>query len=866
MKVQHFLLTGIAVAVLSACGSDNNSKSKPETQIQPEETVEKAGRLLGAGEDVSKATVFYDMNGDMEPNNDEAVSPVSAEGDYKLNVKKSNEGKGVLTAAMQVSAHNCFYNPESACGVKLTSSKDEGVISGLTSMHRHIKRMYKDKNYTDAQATELMKQKFDLNESPFTDYEKALKAPSLAPEKEMDLRQAMRIDAAFQATLRRFTTPSEVNINIGSVNIDVDANVEVHGNIDVHNTILHHLMSDSGIEMVIKAIKLHKAHEDYAQMDYGSWPKHIQDLIPLNPEDMPKLIPLTKAMMSGEKGNLANYISTDGFNTLGYGDPQGDEHAPSHSSAHYDKESKETHLANYYLKNESNNIYFQATSEPRIEDHFVLDTTDVEWKKSKHKWDVKEINVDTGKLVLNNPYNTFISRTPTSEVHDVSGQSLKMYLHRNPELKKTWGHLLDGDAEFAEGSKIHKITVTNNNQVFVIPDSNECKDGDPAIRFATVTDDDGTKKLCNFVLKHKDGEKELARSFDDIFVTEFSDADGLTNETVDGVIVGMDGSTYLIAQLKREKPGDKSGNIKFFKETHVRRDDGSYKEVISEFPTSLPATWRAQELGEDDDAIDLCRVTVPSEVLSFGREVKMPARDSFLVAQGEGNDRALRHGQVLKAGMVLPETPYGLNAKALDSILDNIDIEKFKTHEHKEFAAAELCHAGNSLMKDKAKRHAHEKSMKTRDQYHESARQCMSYGENEFAVEDVENMQLTLSKYDEDPIRKIEFDPIDSDTDTGQAKVFKDVGSSVLYKFDATYKFDDNSKSVKISYTTPEDGKKRHFYLSLIKRVEAEGAIADDDYIPAKHHYKTFHVVDGKDKGVVAHQIYLIKDITPADE
>ena len=862
MKVQHFLLTGIAVAVLSACGSDNNSKSKPETQIQPEETVEKAGRLLGAGEDVSKATVFYDMNGDMEPNDGEAVSPVSAEGDYKLNVKKSNEGKGVLTAAMQVSAHNCFYNPESACGVKLTSSKDEGVISGLTSMHRHVKRMYKDKNYTDAQATQLMKQKFDLNESPFTDYEKALKAPSLAPEREMDLRQAMRIDAAFQATLRRFTTPSEVNINIGSVNIDVDANAEVHGNIDVHNTILHHLMSDSGIEMVIKAIKLHKAHEDYAQMDYGSWPKHIQDLIPLNPEDMPKLIPLTKAMMSGETGNPAEYFSTDGLNTLGYGNPKegGDEHAPSHSVTRYNKESKETHLANYYLETNEDfgNGYFYSTSQPELEDNLVLNTTDGKWKLSKHKWEVKDIDLEAGKIVLNNPYNTFVSRTPTSEVHDVAGKSIHMYLKRDPHLGKTWGHLIDHDAVFAEGSKIHKLTVTNNNEVFLLPNRDECTPDDGSERYATVTEGDETKQLCNFVLKHEDGDTVQATSFQDIFVTEFSDADGLTEESVDGVIVGKDGSSYLIAQLKRTSDAEGSGNIKFFKKTKVRDDDGDYKNVITEFPTSIPASWREQTIAQGDNEVDLCRVTVPTEVLSFGRDMKMPASDAFLVTQGEGSDRALRSGQVLLAGMTLPEMPHGLNEVALDSLLSNINVEKFKTHEHKEFYADELCHAGNSLMKDKAAKDAYPASMKTSAQYHDAVKQCESDQASPLVAADVEGKEFTLSQYDEDQYRKIKLLEPDSDG-IKNAKIFKDVGASVLYEYDGTYLFDDATDSVKVTFTNPEDGKKYHTYLSRIKNGEA-----DDDGV-SKQHFKTLHILEGADKGAVAHQIYFVKDLPAAE-
>ncbi len=867
MKVKHFLLSGVTLALLAACGSDNNSRTKSEPQIpsdpvQPEETVEKAGRIIGAGEDVADATVFYDLDGDLIADEAEAVSAVDARGNYKLRVKKSNSGRGKIVARINDYPEECLLY-EDLCGYALVSPYDDGIVSGLTTMLDHMAAMNPGTAATSPENIARLKSTYDLHEAPDVDFETLQSAPQATPEKRQRIRRSKRVDGVIQEMLKTFTTPSEVNINIGNLNLNGDTEIETEINpkVDVHNTILHHLTTESGKKLITKAMKFHEQHEDYADMDYGSWPKNIQDLFTLKPEHMPQLLPLTKAMMTGEKGNLAEYISTDGFNTLGYGDPEGDEHAPSRSVAHYDKENEKTHLANYYLKHESGNIYFQATSEPRPEDHFVLDTTAVEWKKSKHRWDVKEFDLNTGRVVLNNPYNTFVSRTPTSQLHDLSGQSLNMYLQRNPELNKTWGHLVDGDAEFAEGSKVHRISVTNNKQVFLIPDFNDCKSDDD-VYFAVLSDGGDKKKLCNFVLtteEDQDGNKELAKSFDDIFVPEFSSAEDIENANVDGVIVGMDGSTYLIAQLKRAND-EKRGNIKFFKSTPKIQEDGEFKHVITEFPTSVATTWETQTIGSDGDAIELCRVTVPEEVLSFGREVKMASKHAFLAAQGEGNARALRHGIELQAGMILPETPYGLNAIAVNSLLDNVDPEKFKTHEHKEFYAEELCHAGNSLMKDKATRQAHDKSMKTRDQYHEAARQCKSHDEKDFKISELSEQRLTLSKHIEDPIRKIEFAKYDEGNNTGKAKIFKEMGAPILYEFDATYLYDADSDSAKVTYTTPEDGKKRHLYLTLIKRVEKE------DDIPAKLHFKTLHIIDGEKTGVVGHQVYLIdENPTPTD-
>lgn len=823
MKPQHFLLTGIAVALLSACGSDNR-RTVPDTKIEPvEATVEKVGRVLFHDIDIQpvSATVYYDLNGDMEPNEGEPVSPVAEDGSYKLTVKESDVGKGTLVAALD-------------SGIFFTSAKDSGIISGLTSMLEHLHSRNKDTSVE--QTTTLMKTIFGLTEEPDVDFVSLLASPTTTAQRKLTLAHSENLDAVIRTVLKKFTKTS-IEFADG------------YSRKEVHNTILYYMATAYGLQLIEKATKLHAAHKGHAVMDFDSWPKDMQTLLPIEPSNMTKLIPLAKAMMAGVDGNPAKYFATDGFANIGFGDPEGEEHAPMYNIIRYDSESEETHLANYYLQYNDGNGYFRTSSEIYSLDHFVLDTTNLTWHDVEYNWDVKSIDLDTGKLVLENPDHTFMSLNVASKVADASDKSIDMFLSRRPDFKKSWGHLVDTDAVFKEGSEIHTLHLFNNNQLFVLPKANECNWDATDVKYAQVDD----KKLCNHLMKRQDGETSQALSFEDFFVNEFASSENSDYGNVDGIIAAMDGSSYIIAQIRRAEADDKSGDVKFFKDTYVQNEEGEYERSISVFPTSIATTWTIQTIGSGDDAIDLFRITIPKEVTSFGREMRM-AHTAFAVELGEGENRALRHGRVIEAGQMTTPTPQGLNSEALESLLESIDIDKFDTHEHEEFFAETLCHDGNSLMKDTRNKLAYAHSMRTRDEYHLAAKRCLTHEQEAFVITDVSEKILTLSKYDEDPFRKIRFEAATGNT--GDAKVFKDVGGSVLYKYDATYVFDDDTDSVKVSFTDPVNGNKHHIYLSLLKRVK------DDAGKVKKQHFKTLHITGDSTKGIVAHQIFKIEDLT----
>ncbi|MBM7071857.1 hypothetical protein JQC92_07350 [Shewanella sp. 202IG2-18] len=837
MKVQHFLLTGIAVAVLSACGSDNNSKTVPAKKIEPAKTVTKAGKVIDPM-NRKGAVAFLDTNTNHQHDEGEPLAAVDeASGSYSLEAPEADATKAVMVKVPN--GENSHYLLKPILGE---------VVSCATTYAEHYLWM-NGGDITVAADVEAALAKtqddLDLFNPANEDYIAAAGAASASPEKIREAKSdKLKVQAAC-LTLSKLTSDATLDSNAEDKEY-------------IHHGAMHQLMSAPGLEAVSEVAKAHAPYVDIMGMEPSSYDDIINSIINFEPGNTQKLIPLTKAMSTAVKGNAAEYFATDGLNTLGVGHPNGEEHAANHSSTHYDVSSEETHLSNYHFTYDHENYfgYFHSTAKPELEKHFVFDTTDREFKKSYHKWEVTDIDLESGDITLVNPWNRFVSRSPVSKVYDVSGVSIDMFLSENPDLKKTWGYLVADDAMFAEGSKINKLTITNNNQIFLLPEVDECRPDDADVKYAILSDDNGEQKLCNYLRKHVGGVKSQALVFDDIFVSEFASEVNPTDSGVDGVIVAMEGSTYIIAQLKESADDDSRGNVKFFKETHVLNEDGEHEEIISYFPTSTPSTWESQKFGTGSNSVDLCRITLPKEVAGFGREVQMH-KHAFVVELGEGEDRALRHGKVLEAGLVLPKMPKGLNTVALDSILDNINLEKYKYHEHYEFKLDKKCHLGNSLMKDKFNKVAYAETLKTRDQYHTSAKNCTTYGEDVSTVADFAEREFKLSKHDDDPYRKIKFSA--ADDNSGTVKIFKDVGSEALYEYEGTYTFHPENTSVKISFIKPEDGKTHHIYLTRVKSiVDADGQVI-------KVHFKTLHVIEDALKGIVGHHVFLVKELETED-
>lgn len=837
MKVQHFLLTGLAVAVLSACGSDKNSKTIPAEKIEPAKTVTKAGKIVDPTHRKG-AVAFVDMNQNYMLDNDEPSSAVDeTTGEFSMQVPENASAKEAL---VKVDLGNDKYG-------LLASLLNENYTFAGTLAHHHLWMENGSKDSVEDVEKAFAKAKSDLglNYQPEDDYAAKALTPGAIAE---SIRQAKADKVKNRAG---FAVYAEIMANglLDSPDEDIEYK---------HQGSLHRVMSEAGLQAVSQVAKAHEQYADTFDMKAASYQDIIESILNLGPNDSQGLIPLTKAMDTAVPGNAAQYFATDGFNTLGVSDPEGSSHAPSHSKTHYDVASEETHLSNYHFAYdyESNNGYFRSTGKPQLENHFVFNTTDREFKKSYHKWEVADIDMDTSEITLVNPWNRFVSRSPVSKVYDVSGVSIDAFLSQHPDLKKSWGYLVADDAVFAEGSEINRLTITNNNQVFLLPEANECKPTDGNVKYAIVSDEKGEKKLCNYIYQHVNGEKSQALTFDEFFVSEFAPEDDLTDSNVNGVIVAMDGSSYIVAQLKDATGNDDRGNVKFFMETHKPNEAGGFDKVISVFPTSTPSTWEAQSFGTGSNKVDLCRITLPKEVAGFGREVQMH-KHAFVVELGEGTDRALRHGKVLEAGMVLPKKPKGLNAVAIDSILDNISIAKYKHHEHEEYQVDKKCHDGNSLMKDKFNKIAYSETMKTRDEYHTSAKNCTTYGEDVSTVADFSGRKFELSEHDDDPYSLFKFGP---ETDSsGVVQIFQDVGSEALYEYEGTYTFHPENSSVKISFVKPEDGKTHHIYLTRVKsEVDENGNVV-------KCHLKILHVIDDAIKGIVGHHIFHVKPLPIED-
>ncbi|RYV03820.1 hypothetical protein SOPP22_02065 [Shewanella sp. OPT22] len=839
MKVQHFLLTGIAVAVLSACGSDNNSKTVPITKIEPAKTITKAANIIDPmHRKDAKCYVDTNENYQVEPS-EPSASVDEATGDCSLQVPESVSSKPVRVSVLTAAGR----------ALPLSSIEQDAEVirfSGVTTMVDHEMWMnYKDE-LSDAEFAEAKlkvidaaKETLNLGESVDVNL----------PFAEIMASPAASVDAKAAAKKVKLSSQALVTLLGKYIDATPESNLDNGLKYVVHGA-LHASMSEEGIALMEDMKALYEPYVDTMNMKPSAVLDMMHGHLALKPEEKIDLIPLTKAMDAAVKSNTAEYFATSGLTTLGHGDPEGEDHAPSYSVTHYDREDEETHLANYYLKfnHDEYTGYFRSTDEAELEDHFVFDTTARVFKKSYHAWEVTNANFETGAITLVNPWNRFVSRSPISKSYDVSGLSIDDFLSQNPDLKKSWGYLVAKGSTFFEGSKIQRLTVVNDNEVFVLPAINECKAEDGDVKYAILSDSNGEKKLCNFLNKTVEGVVSQARNFSEFFVEEFVSSDNPLNGDVIGIRVASHGNSCITAQLKDATGDSERGNVKFFEGDC----DAGAEDRLTLFRTEVPSTWNAQPFGTGNERVDICRVTLPKEVAGYGREHKMH-KNAFVVETGEGEDKALRHGKVLAAGMTLPKMPKGLNRTALESIVDQIDLERYKHHEHKEFHLHPACHKGNSLMKDAANKVAYSETLKTRDQYHEVAKKCKTHGETVSTIADFSGKEFTLSKYDSDPYRKIKFDTADGNS--GTAMVFKYTNSEVPYEYPATYTFHPENSSVKITFTNPETGKVNHIYYTLLKRIENE------DGEVHKCHFKVLHILDLETKGVVSSPTLFVEDI-----
>ena len=839
MRVQHFLLTGIAVAVLSACGSDNNSKTVPETKPEPAKTVTKTGKVIGNMHNVDGAVAWVDSNNNHVLDSTEQSAPLE-DGSFTITMSEEQSADPMRVKVPKSNHHYILETHKNSltysCATTLahyiahTSGKDEAAESTI--------------EYSNEQTQTVL----NMSAAVDLDYEPVLADPNASDDNKLIAKDAKLSNQASCMIQQKYM----------KAGLDKIEDEEFK---DFHHASLESIKSEPGQKAILEMKKVYEPFITTIDMEEESLSDLIDSMMAFDSKEVHKQAALSAARENAVAGNAAEYFSTDGLITLGVGDPEDDEHAPSLSQTFYDSEARETFLTNYYydFDHETYTGHFRTTHRPELEDHFVFNTTDREFKKSYHKWNVKDINLETGAITLINPWNQFVSRSPKSTVIDVSDVYIEAFLSENPDLKRSWGHLVRDHAKFAPGSKINKLTVTNNNQVFVLPETDECKSSDGDVKYAIVSDDNGEKKLCNFIYKHVNGEKSQARTFNEIFVDRFADLSSPDHDGVDGVIVAMDGSSYIIAQLKRAAGTDQRGDVKFFKESYVLNEDSEFEERISVFHTSTPTVWESQKFGTGENAVDLCRITLPKEVAGFGREVQMHKK-AFVVELGEGDARALRHGKVLDAGLVLPKMPKGLNSVALLSIQENIDSEKYKRHEHEEFDVDKKCHTSNSLIIDESTKKAHGETMKTLEEFYVAAKNCTSYGEEVSTVSTFSEKILTVTKHDNDPYRKYEFSAADGNS--GTVTIYKEISSdSETFKIysNGTYEFLEEKEVIKVTYIRLEDNTTRHVYFKRIKSVENEAGNVD------KYHLKSFYVIGDATKGVIDTQVSHVSPVPPVE-
>ncbi|MBE8167303.1 MAG: hypothetical protein HAW66_02890 [Shewanella sp.] len=836
MKVHHFLLTSLAIAVISGCGSDNK-KITPATPITPPAKVDLVGYTTG--DPISGATAFCDPNKNFEQDDNEASATTGAEGRFTISMPEADLGKCSVVVNVPANAMNLEYNK--AVGKAFVMSANASLIqkgepiyvSSLTTMLDQV--MIHNPEMTSDEAKEVVQNMLGLD-GDFTDrgYEITVNSTLVAIEK-INFENNKITSQIVAAHLAHNWTPAVVKAkNEGFTVADMMA------------VKFHSLENKSTKKWMSLTIKSHKPHSAIAAPTFENIPMEVQAQMSLTPDEMVKLIPLHHSIMSATDGNAAKLIADVGLQTLTHGIADGSKFTPSHSATKYDVNTEQTFLANYYYKSESGG-FFDGSRDARFENKYALDVSTGDWNPVFHDWNVKTIDVDSGDILLVNRTLTDISRKPTSKVYDVAGKPIKLSFMNNPYLMKSWGHLIKNDAVFSEGSELHKFDVTNGLETFIIKADNKCeKTPLDTEKFADI----GNKSVCNFVHKHDDanGGLQIAANFDDIFTAE--PITTLDHAELVGPVIAWDGKRVIVAELEKNASTSTSGNVKFYLEEKSIDADGNVEKTLSLVNTQIPYIWTSQVIG----SVELCRVNLPTEVTSFGRKNSMKSKDAFLVEL----DGGLRHGVVIPAGAKLPHHPKALNAEALQSVIASLDNDAYKAHEIK-YAEDELrCTHGDTLLAQGNIQTPYPETMKTAEEFGLAVQNCRAFDEVKFEPEDIKNQTFTVyNEKGEETLRAV-FDDAAADTDgntltEGKASLKINLGFGTPYTYEGDWTHDADTGALTLVYSD--------FESPATHTIRYEKLDKSGDFISTKAFYLNSQVTSTPVKGIVASSIIKVKPL-----